>query len=669
MVSLSCTRRPVAIDLFSGAGGMSVGFEQAGFDIVLGVDFDAHHVAVHHRNFPYGKSIVASVADLDGPKIRDLSGVDGEVDLIFGGPPCQGFSHMGLRDSGDPRNTLVNEFARIVEEVNPRAFVMENVPGINTGDTAKIFEWAVDRFQSAGYKLAWPVRTLNAADFGVPQNRKRLFVIGIRADLGVRPTYPIEPAHAQPPRPTVWEAISDLPDVDSDDSLFKSDLCQYPVEPDEANIYARVSRGLELDPSDYSRPRKWDPETASGCLRTRHNEKSRNLYSATPQGQMVPGHKLPKLDPNGLAPTLRAGTTSERGSFTAPRPVHPFKPRVITAREAARLHGFPDWFSFFPGKWHAYRQIGNAVCPPVARAVGSKVMEALGIDPGKIARPSVELEDRFELPEDRAKNHKRIPVAAEFPKVINRLFELAFSEDSGLHSPFFDATAIEQVVDAVGAKLPRVRPDRFLAETARYRGVEKLLSLPRGKGFTIRIVDLESGNGEFVPIGTPGAIDEKDAIGATSAELNNAIELDADTTVMSDAPSLSMLAEDTDFICELTGGNWNSVVLDNDLFGLPENGPYAARAIAENGDSMEILVVAGRDGAIPRKSQMSGILKSHRAQTGLFLSPLTKQHLLAVVLKKKGKTFYVCYRRVFLVLKKHQTEVGTNTEIEHSVVE
>src|SRR6185437_14122619 len=110
------------------------------------------------------------------------------------------------------------------------------------------------------------------------------------------------------------------------------------------------------------------------------------VYAATLPGHTVPGHKLPKLHPEGISSTLRAGSDSTHGSYTAPRPIHPYRPRCITAREAARLHGFPDWFAFYPTKWHAYRQIGNAVCPPVARAVGFSILAALGLSPFKPAK-------------------------------------------------------------------------------------------------------------------------------------------------------------------------------------------------------------------------------------------------------------------------------------------
>ncbi len=339
-------RRPIAIDLFCGAGGMAVGFEQAGFDIALAVDIDGHHAATHARNFPYGTTLCKSIVDLTTEHVREAVGADAEVDLIFGGPPCQGFSNMGLRDTKDPRNTLVDQFVRIVTEVRPRAFVMENVPGMLAGDTAVVLERAISSFEAAGYRIVKPVRVLDASEFGVPQKRRRLFVLGIRSDIDGDLSYPIERCQGQPDRPTVWDAISDLPDVEKYDSLLIEDEICYDKPPKSS--YAKVARSAEPDPSDFSHPRSWPAEICSGVLRIKHAAKSVELYSATPQGQMVPGHKLPKLTVDGICPTLRAGSDSTHGSHTAPRPIHPKLPRCITAREAARLHGFPDWFWFFP---------------------------------------------------------------------------------------------------------------------------------------------------------------------------------------------------------------------------------------------------------------------------------------------------------------------------------
>ena len=152
--------RPIAVDFFCGAGGMSLGFEQAGFDVVLGVDIDGHHVAAHERNFPYGKTLCASVVDLNAKQIRQHIGSDRDLDAVVGGPPCQGFSNMGLRDRNDPRNSLIDHYVRLVLELRPKSFIMENVPGMLAGETRKILDAVVTAAEREGYCITLPVQVL-----------------------------------------------------------------------------------------------------------------------------------------------------------------------------------------------------------------------------------------------------------------------------------------------------------------------------------------------------------------------------------------------------------------------------------------------------------------------------------------------------------------------------
>lgn len=500
--------RPIAIDLFCGAGGMSVGFEQAGFDIALGVDRDGYHTATHERNFPYGKSFCRSVSDLNAKDIFDA--VDSsDVDLICGGPPCQGFSHMGLRDVLDPRNNLVSEFVRIVREVKPRAFVMENVPGMLSGDTRAILDNALEGFETAGYRITHPVRVLDASHYGVPQRRRRLIVIGIRKDFKEPIAYPERSAKGVPERPTVWDAIADLPDVDRIDELFESNETRYTMK--AKNAYSLALRGTVEDLNDFSYARIWDRNRCSGCLRVRHTPAVIALYERTKPGEMVPGHKLPRLDPEGLAPTLRAGSDSSHGSYTAPRPIHPFRPRCITAREAARLHGFPDWFSLYPSKWHAYRQIGNAVCPPLARAIGEAILPRIGYVP---ARPkiSMALGSVFHLPEDRPRSLKRLPQIVHYPPVIETLFAKRFDQSKGkLRNPGFSFDDVLAAVSDTGVQLNGIRAETFLGSIARSRNVNRLLDPCLKHGYTIRMCNGGDRIGEFVPKEHPEGIRLKGA--------------------------------------------------------------------------------------------------------------------------------------------------------------
>lgn len=370
-------RRPVGIDLFAGAGGLSLGFEQAGFDIAAAVEIDPIHCATHEYNFPHTKTICASVVDITGDDIRRRANLgDTEIDVVFGGAPCQGFSLMGKRAFDDPRNQLVFHYVRLVKELQPKYCVFENVKGLTLGKHAEFLKELIAALDNAGYEVLLPYRVLNAADFSVPQDRHRLFLIGTRRGLAM-PRYPEPTVH----RTTVWEAIGDLPNADLFDELNSCDTVLANWQTDAT--YARRLRGMDTDPTDYSYPRKFDSNLLSASLRTAHTELSQSRFLATEHGKTEPVSRFRKLPPNGLCNTLRAGTDSARGAFTSPRPIHPFLPRVITVREAARLHSYPDWFRFHATKWHGFRQIGNSVPPLLARAIAGEIVKALGMVPFK----------------------------------------------------------------------------------------------------------------------------------------------------------------------------------------------------------------------------------------------------------------------------------------------
>lgn len=378
MTSSSTTkRRPIGIDLFAGAGGLSLGFEQAGFDIVAAVEIDPIHCAVHEHNFPYSKTICASVIDITGDDIRYRANLGNtEIDVVFGGAPCQGFSLIGKRAIDDPRNQLVFHYVRIVAELQPKYFVFENVKGLTLGKHAEFLQELIAALSDAGYDVVSPYRVLNAADFGVPQDRRRLFVVGARRGLAL-PDYP----NPLDRRTTVWEAIGDLPDAERFDELNAVDAVR--IDWTTEAVYARQLRGLEPDPTNYGYRRKSDPDMLTSSLRTEHTALSRTRFLGTDHGKTEPVSRFRKLPPHGLCNTLRAGTDSARGAFTSPRPIHPFLPRVITVREAARLHSYPDWFRFHATKWHGFRQIGNSVPPLLARFVASEIVKALGVKPLK----------------------------------------------------------------------------------------------------------------------------------------------------------------------------------------------------------------------------------------------------------------------------------------------
>ncbi|MGI5868847.1 MAG: DNA cytosine methyltransferase [Kiritimatiellia bacterium] len=369
--------RPIGIDLFAGAGGLSLGFEQAGFDIAAAVEIDPIHCASHAYNFPYSASICASVTDLTGIEIRRRAGIgEQDVDVVFGGAPCQGFSMIGKRALDDPRNQLVFHYVRLVAELRPKYCVFENVKGLTVGKHVRFLKELIASLEEAGYRVVLPYRVLNAADYGVPQNRHRLFLLAARLDQ-TPPSYP-KPNSA---KTNVSDAISDLPDADQFAPLLRCDAISADWE--THSEYARRLRGLDGDPSDFGHAREFDARLLTSSLRTSHTQESKKRFLEARAGETEPISRFFKLAPDGQCNTIRAGTDSARGAFTSPRPIHPTLPRVITVREAARLHSYPDWFRFHVTKWHGFRQIGNSVPPLLARAIASEIIRSLGVRPKK----------------------------------------------------------------------------------------------------------------------------------------------------------------------------------------------------------------------------------------------------------------------------------------------
>lgn len=444
-------RRPTAVDLFAGAGGLSLGAEQAGMDVLAAVEYDPICAAVHRFNFPRTEVVCADVAGLTAQKIKDAAEKgwkaheregdwDSSLDVVIGGPPCQGFSLIGRRAFDDPRNQLVFGFARLVGALRPRYFVMENVPGLasvraGARDTSpKLLDLLIEEFSSFGYKVLEP-QVLNAYNFGVPQDRKRLILIGWRQGQR-KPKYPTpetrgrtrsgQPLSESPPGvdrrkplcPTVWDAIGDLPDLDEFEASAFSD--EIALSDDElaslntaASRYARQLRDLGRRTHRGYR-RKWEAAIVTSSYRTSHVPPVRSRFERTSVGGVESVSRFFRLHGDGVSPTLRAGTHYDRGSFNAPRPIHPKYPRVISVREAARLHSFPDWFRFHWTKWHGFREVGNSLPPRVGRAVVAEITTALGTEP---RRPSKTLE----CGDPALLYLENIPAAAMFDADITRI--------------------------------------------------------------------------------------------------------------------------------------------------------------------------------------------------------------------------------------------------------
>ncbi len=368
-------RQPTVIDLFCGAGGLSLGFQNAGFQILAGFDSSQVNVDTYGLNFPSARAVKCDLGNLTGKQLLATIGARvGEVDVIIAGPPCQGFSLIGKRAPSDTRNGLLGHVLEFVGTIRPRYFVVENVQGLLSGATKPLADDFVRRADTLGYDVVTPVKVLDAKDFGVPQTRKRVFFLGSRR-AAKPPVYPrpgVLTNDLEKGTPTVIDAIGDFPDIQGIAALYLTDRF----------------RGVLGKPSRYSaRLRKDAPNRQSapttggtgigGLALTRHTKETVARFALTPPGCTEVVSRFPRLDPFGVAPTLRAGTGPEHGSHTAARPIHPSQPRVITTREAARLQSFPDWFEFHPSKWHGFRQVGNSVPPILAESVGAALIANL----------------------------------------------------------------------------------------------------------------------------------------------------------------------------------------------------------------------------------------------------------------------------------------------------
>ncbi|MFN6519217.1 MAG: DNA cytosine methyltransferase [Nostoc sp. CreGUA01] len=382
-------KRPIVIDLFAGAGGLSLGFEQAGFDVKAAVEIDPVHAVVHKFNFPHCVILPCSITELSGKEIRERTGIGNQnIETIISGSPCQGYSYIGRRALDDPRNFLVKDFIRIVLELKPSYFVFENVKGLTAGKHKYFLSELIETFSKNGYELRLPWKVLNAADYGVPQRRERLFLIGAKKGF-VLPEYPMpssKPLYETLtdsiliPTPSCLDALGDLPEPEEFEELLYSDSVETEKWSNPSN-YAREMRCLDDKSWHFSYRRNWNPCVLTSSMRTNHSQISRDRFQATEQGKKEPISHFFKLAENGIANTLRAGTDAAHGAHTSPRPIHYSQPRCITVREMARLHGFPDWFRFHITKWHGARQVGNAVPPPLARAIAREIIKCLGIIP------------------------------------------------------------------------------------------------------------------------------------------------------------------------------------------------------------------------------------------------------------------------------------------------
>ncbi|WP_277072784.1 DNA cytosine methyltransferase [Segatella oulorum] len=377
---------PNVIDLFAGAGGLSLGASRAGFNVISAVELESHAIATHITNFPNSRHIQRDIMELTGDALLGLSGIQTEqLDGIIGGPPCQGFSSIGHKDINDIRNTLFMKYFELVGEVHPPFFVAENVPGIMDSKYDQIRKIAFDHIRK--YHLLPPLK-VDASEYGAPTTRTRIFFIGFRDDARIKPftiddIERMKVPHVQ--KTTVRKALEGLPsdiryhpNSKGSKQLSNEYFNQEAPHIQSTFFYERVTgmRPEGLGDVDYIYQYE-QYHKANGFFPTKHTKTVKQRYAQLQPGQQDKISKSTRLNPDGFCPTLRAGTGPEKGSYQAVRPIHYRYARVITPREAARLQGFPDWFKLPETIWHGFRQIGNSVSPIVAERVLQAIFQKL----------------------------------------------------------------------------------------------------------------------------------------------------------------------------------------------------------------------------------------------------------------------------------------------------
>jgi len=364
------------VDLFCGCGGLSEGFEDTGFNIIVGNDVEADMIESYKLNHPNSKAIAGDINNISSTQLLDGTGLQKEeISLVIGGPPCQGFSTVGDRREDDPRNKLFYQFLRIVEEINPKAFVMENVTGLLTMQNGRVKAVIKEEFEKLGYTVKYSI--LKAEDYGVPQKRRRVFFVGHKMNEiefeFPKPTHGIVSDSGQStltsvttnlkPFLTVWDAIGDLPSIECGESKDN-----YDKEP--KNNIQKFLRNGETNLREHKAPNHTDI-----MIKRMENIKQGKNHSNLPKElQLSSGYPniYGRLIANEPADTI----TGNCGCISAPgRFIHPFNHRALTVREAARLQSFRDSKKFEGSQMRKYKQVGNAVPPLLAKALASKVKE------------------------------------------------------------------------------------------------------------------------------------------------------------------------------------------------------------------------------------------------------------------------------------------------------
>lgn len=373
--------KPKAIDLFCGCGGISVGLQKAGFDILAGIDIEKKYLVTFKHNFPNAKALNTDITTIAASEFMQLLDIaPGELDILVGGPPCQGFSKNVPRKNRfleDPKNLLVKSFLDYCEALQPKMVLMENVAEMKNGFEEIYSQEVISRLEEAGYTVSSAV--LNSADYGVPQRRKRAFFFANR--LGFKFNIPI-PTHSKakpidkkigmlfdyPSHVTVWDAISDLPNVNHGTGLEYTEYSSKPQTYYQQEIRVNLSQvknhiARKLAPKQYERLASLKPGEGNNELP--EHLKTKGGYSGA----------YGRLTWDMIAPTITRWVFHPGSG----RWGHPVDIRTLTIREIARIQSFPDSFEFVGSYTDQAGQLGNAVPPQLAYSVINSMCNQIGL--------------------------------------------------------------------------------------------------------------------------------------------------------------------------------------------------------------------------------------------------------------------------------------------------
>ena len=348
------------VDLFCGAGGFSLGLKDTNrFNSILANDIDMDMCETYSLNFPKTEILSKSISDIDFFSINKKN----TIDVVVGGPPCQAYSLSGKRHIDDPRANLFLEYIRAIEAIRPKIFVYENVKGLFSYKKGNIFRQLQEIFEKIGYELS--INLVNAVNYGVPQSRERIFIIGYKKGLNY--SFP-KSSHAKKTirKPvTISDAISDLPKIKNNENSAKY---------------------LSKPKTNYQKlMRKNAPDNLMDHKSSKHSENLVTIMSYLPEGGLKKDLPFKIRPKSGYANSYgrlwwnKPATTITRnfGTPSSARCIHPKIDRALTTREGARLQSFPDRYQFFGSRAKKNLQIGNAVPPLLARAIGKSISLAL----------------------------------------------------------------------------------------------------------------------------------------------------------------------------------------------------------------------------------------------------------------------------------------------------